>query len=170
MKKVIFWSAIAALFLALLEAAVLSNITILPALPDLVLLLVVYVALKNGSAAGCTCGFLAGMILDFVSAAPLGLNAMTKTITGFLLGKFHASFNLQRPFIPFLAAAVATVLKAVLVWILSFFFGEEILRYRVLSAVLWFETAANAVCAPLLFKLLDAFSPLFIRKNRDTAS
>ena len=167
MKKVLLCSALAAVFLALLQTVVLSNITVLPAIPDLVLLLVIYVSLKNGSALGCTTGFIAGLIMDFVSAAPLGMNAMTKTITGFAAGKFHSSFDLQRLFIPVAAALAATLLKALLILAMTLFFGDKIIRYRIVSPVLWFEAAANAVCALFLFKLLDAFKPLFVVKESE---
>lgn len=162
MKKVIFWSVLASLFFALVQVVVLSNIIALPAMPDLVLLLVLYVSLKNGSVAGCTAGFISGIIMDFVSAAPLGLNAMTKAITGFVAGKFYSSFNMQRLFVPIVAAFAATFLKALLVLVMTFFFGEKIMRYRLLSPVLWFEAVVNVVFALFLFKLLDAFKPLFV--------
>ena len=162
MVKVVISSAVAALFFSLVQSVILSNIAALPAIPDLVLIVVIFISLKNGSVAGCTAGFISGIIMDFASAAPLGLNAMTKTITGFVAGKFHSSFNLQRFFIPIIAALAATFLKALLVLILTFFFGDAVLRYRLASSALWFEAAANAVCAPILFLLLEAFKPLFI--------
>ncbi len=167
MKKVILWSSLVTIFFVLLQAAVLSNIVILPAMPDLVLLTVLYVSLKNGSAAGCTSGFISGLIMDFLSAAPVGMNAMTKTITGYIAGKFHDSFNLKKNFVPFFVAAVATILKALLVWIMSFFFGPEIISYKITAAPLWFETAINAICSPVIFWILGAFEPLFILHSRE---
>ena len=169
MVKVVLWSAVAALFFSLVQAAVLSNIDILSAVPDLILLFVIYFSLENGSMAGCTAGFFAGIIMDFISAAPLGMNAMSKTITGFAAGKFRSSFNLQRLFIPIIAGFAATLLKALVALILSFFFGDKIMRYRIASPVLWFEAIANAVCAPLVFMLLNAFKPLFTLKERGQA-
>ena len=170
MRKVILSSAVAALFFALVQSVILSNIAILPAIPDLVLLLVVCVSLMNGSIAGCTVGFISGLIMDFASAAPLGLNAMIKTIAGFAAGKFQTSFNMQRFFIPIIAGLAATVLKAIIALILSLFFGGRVLRYGVSSPVLWFEAAANAVCAPFLFMLVNAFKQLFIIEEREQIS
>ena len=170
MRKVILSSAIAALFFALVQSVILSNITVLPAIPDLVLILVVYISLMNGSTAGCTAGFISGLIMDFASAAPLGLNAMTKTIAGFAAGKFHTSFNMQRFFIPIIAGLAATLLKVIVALILSLFFAGRVLHYGVASPVLWFEAAANAVCSPILFLLLNAFKTLFIIEERDQIS
>ncbi len=167
MKKVILWSSLTAVFFVLLQAAVLSNIVILPAIPDLVLLTVLYVSLKNGSVAGCTSGFISGLIMDFLSAAPVGLNAMTKTITGYIAGKFYDSFNMGKTFVPVVVAAAATILKAVLVWVISFFFGPEIISYKLTAAPLWFEIAVNAICSPVVFRILGAFEPLFVLNSRE---
>lgn len=169
MVKVILWSVVAALFFSLVQATVLSNITILSAIPDLVLLFVIYISLENGSVAGCTAGFFAGIIMDFISAAPLGMSSMAKTITGFVTGKFSSAFNLQRLLIPIVAAFIATFLKALLIFVMAFFFGDKIMRYRIASPVLWIEAIANAVCAPLMFMLLNAFKPLFTLKERGQA-
>ncbi len=165
MVKVIFCSILAALFFALIQASVLSNLTILPAIPDLVLLLVLYVSLKNGGACGCTSGFLSGIIMDFASASPLGLNAITKTIAGFVTGKFNPAFMQQKFFVPVAVAIGSTLLKAILMIVLAFFFGDKIIRYGIVSSMLWFEVAANAICAPFMFMLLNAFKPLFIMKG-----
>lgn len=165
MRKVFFWSSVLAVFFALLQAAVLSNIVALPAMPDLVLLTVLYVSLKNGAATGCTSGFISGLIVDFLSAAPVGLNAMTKTITGYIAGNFHDSFNLEKGFVPFFIAAVATLFKAALTWVLSFLFGSEIIAYKIAASPLWFETVINAVCSPLIFKTLGAFESLFVLRD-----
>ena len=64
---------------ALLETALLSNIIFLPAVPDLLLLIVLYLSVYNGSLTGETAGFVSGLMLDFLTAAPLGLNCLLRT-------------------------------------------------------------------------------------------
>lgn len=166
MIKTFFWTSITALFFALCNASILSNWMFLPALPDLVLLVAIYVSFMNSSLVGATTGFFTGLILDFISAAPIGLNAMTKTITCFITGKFHGSFNLDHVFIPALMGCIATLLKAFFVLILSVFFGLQIQLYNIFSAVFMFEVLINSVCAPIIFALLGLFKDVFIIKNR----
>jgi rod shape-determining protein MreD len=55
----------------------------------------------------------------------------------------------------------ATVLKALTTLILSFFFGPEILVYRIAGSVFWLEALANTITAPLLFALLGLFPSAF---------
>jgi rod shape-determining protein MreD len=165
MGRVIFWTIVTVLFMSLLEAAILSNLAFLPVMPDLVMLVIVYVSFMNSSTIGSTTGFISGLLIDFLSASPIGLNAFTKTVTGYVAGKFAGAFNLDKIVIPALMGLGATVLKAVVTWILSFFFGPAIVAYRLIGFSLWLEIVANVVCAPLIFGLLSQFPSLFVRRG-----
>jgi rod shape-determining protein MreD len=166
MGRTIVWTSITVLFFALFQAAILSNLTFLPIVPDLVLLTITFVSFMNSSLTGVSCGFISGLFLDFLSSAPIGLNAFTKTLTGFIAGKFSGSFNMNRIGIPALMGFAATVLKAFSVFILSLFFGSGIHTYSLTGTSLWLEIAANMICAPIVFAILGAFPSLFSGKSR----
>ena len=53
---------------SLVQSAILSNMTFLPAVPDLCLICVLYFSLHNGKLFGEVNGFLSGVFLDFLSA------------------------------------------------------------------------------------------------------
>lgn len=161
MARTIVWTSLTVLFCALFQAAILSNLAILPVVPDLVLLVVTYVSFMNASLTGVTTGFISGIFLDFLSSAPVGLNAFTKSLTGFIAGKFSGACNMNRVGIPALLAFAATVLKALAVFALSLFFGAGINPYGLTELTLWLEIAANMVCAPIVFAILGAFPSLF---------
>lgn len=166
MGRVILWTCLTVFFFSLLEATILANLFFLPVVPDLVMLIVVYVSFMNSSLTGSTVGFISGLLLDFLSASPVGLNAFTKTITGFIAGKFSGSFNQNKVFIPMLMGFSATVLKALITLILSFFFGSNILIYRLTETIFWLEALVNMLSAPLIFALLNVFSEFFIQDKR----
>ncbi len=161
MGRVLAWTCVTALFLSLVSATILSNVSFLPIVPDLVLILLVYVSFANGTVIGSTAGFFSGLLLDFLSAAPIGLNACTKAVTGFVAGKFTGSFNLDRVVIPFSMGVIATVLKAGLILILSFFFGPGIVTYRLVGPDFWLELLVNGVSTPVVFSLLAMFPTLY---------
>ena len=77
-------SALILLCFSLLETAILSNISVLPAVPDLVLLCVLYFSLINGRMYGESTGFISGLFLDFLSGAPFGFNCVLRTLIGYL--------------------------------------------------------------------------------------
>ena len=70
-------------FVVLIETALLSNIFFLPAVPDLLLLVLLFLSVNNGSTFGEVSGFYSGFLLDFLSASPLGLNSLIRTVIGF---------------------------------------------------------------------------------------
>lgn len=167
MTRVVLWSVFTVFFVTLVESTIFARLAFLPAIPDLVLLIVVWVSLMNGGSAGATTGFISGLILDFMSAAPIGLNALTKTVTGFIGGRLAGSFNMNRLTLPMFVAAVATLLKALLAFIASLFFGSGVVAYSIIDASFWYEVVVNALCAPPLFALLSLFPSLYIAKLGD---
>ena len=88
MSKVIVWTSLTAFFIGLLQTAVFSHIAAIKVTPDLIMLIIVYAAISNGSKVGMVCGFIAGILVDFLSVAPLGLSSFIFTLAGFIIGKF----------------------------------------------------------------------------------
>lgn len=161
MKHVILWATAAAFVLGVFETAILSHMPFLPVLPDLILILVIYIALYNGTVAGLTTGFFSGLVFDFLSLAPLGLHSFVFTVLGFLYGTLYRRYNIRRFFFPFLFVLFATLLKALLLFVLRFLFGQSIQVYDLFSLTFCFEVAANAFCAPLFFMLFGLFPAAF---------
>lgn len=62
---------------------------------DLPLLLVVYLGLTRGAREGIIHGFLIGLLVDVLSPYFLGLNALIKTILGYLVGNFRENLFLE---------------------------------------------------------------------------
>ena len=161
MRKVILWTIAAAFLLGVFETAILSHLQFLPALPDLILILVVYIALYNGTVAGITAGFFSGLIFDFLSLAPMGLHSFVFTVLGFLYGMVYGKYNVRRFFFPLVFGLSATFFKAGILFILNVLFGQSIQVYALFAVPFWIEIAENALCAPLLFALLGAFPNAF---------
>lgn len=141
---------------AIVETAILSNITILPAVPDLVLLASVYISLVNGRGMGEISGFTSGLVLDFLGGAPFGFNCIFRTVIAYIAGFFGGTINYNGFLIPFVIGFIATLAKAVLIWIISLFY-TSVLNYTIFSLPFLFELIANALLAPLVFKLTGCF-------------
>lgn len=157
MTKSFAVSALIILCIAMAESAILSNIAILPAVPDLMLISSLYFSLVNGRGYGEAAGFLSGLALDFLSGAPFGFNCIFRTIIGYAAGFFSASLNYGGVFIPCMIGLCGTLAKAVLVWLIALFFPAVPLAYHVFSVPFAFELAANIVLTPFVFRLLGSF-------------
>jgi len=70
----------------LLQATVVSRVTIWGVFPDLPLLLVVSWGLLRGSRQGLLWGFVAGIIVDLFSGAPFGAATVSLMVVGFVAG------------------------------------------------------------------------------------
>lgn len=79
------------LLLILFSTTVLRFLAVSDILPDLLLVWIVYIAIREGQIPGMTAGFLIGLLLDLVSGPDgmLGLHALCKSIAGFLAGYFY---------------------------------------------------------------------------------
>ncbi len=143
---------------ALFEAAILSNLLFLPAVPDFLLLCALYFSVQNGTLFGTTTGFVSGLFLDFLSAAPLGLNCLLRTIIGYVGGLFQKTLNINGVLLPMVLGFVATLVKALLIWIIALFYPRGIQTYNLLSVAFVVEIVLNTLFAPITFRFLDLFA------------
>ncbi|MBP3366984.1 MAG: rod shape-determining protein MreD [Treponema sp.] len=164
MIRSFFAGALVLLCVTVFEAAVLSSISFLPAVPDLSLICVLFFAVHNGRMLGEGAGFLSGLFLDVLSACPLGLNCLLRTVLGYSAGIFNRTLNVEGFLVPVLLGGCATLLKALLVLLISFLFPLTVVPYSLFSFEFLFELAANSVLSPFVFKFLGLFKNAVILK------
>jgi rod shape-determining protein MreD len=165
MVKNVVWAVLFALIAALLQSTLLYRLAIYRAVPDLALGIVVFSAYVNGTMTGQLSGFFSGILLDFLSAAPLGLNAFVRTLVGALAGRMRGTFFLDVVFLPMILCAAATLVKAVVVFLLHLLLAGAVPSYSLNSPLLWVELMLNTLSAPFLFALLKVFKPLLAGKE-----
>jgi rod shape-determining protein MreD len=155
-------TAVILLCMALFEAAILSNILFLPIMPDLLLICVLYLSIQNGRLYGVSCGFVSGIFLDFLSASPFGLNCLLRTVIGYTCGFFNKMLNIEGMLMPFIIGVFATLYKAVLIFLISFFFPSVINSYHFFSAQFAEELLLNGILTPIVFKFLAIFRDVLV--------
>jgi len=135
-------------------------IAILGVIPDLGLIVLIWVSYQNGYVAGSSSGFLSGLAQDFISAAPIGFNAFIKTAVASAAGLLHGSFYIDRLLLPVALGAIGTIAKAIVAGLLFLVFGSKLHSYDVFDAPLWIEAAYNGLAAPVVFLLLTPLKRL----------
>ncbi|MCL2066085.1 MAG: rod shape-determining protein MreD [Treponema sp.] len=166
MIKPAVWSVVFCLLASLLQSTLFSYIALFRAVPDLALCIVVYTAYVNGSMSGQVSGFFSGLLLDLMSAGPLGLNCFIRTLMGALAGLLKGNFFLDFFFLPMILCALATITKAAFLFILHLFLTDIVPVYSLTTPVFWVELALNCICAPFLFALLRRVKPLSNQKEK----
>jgi len=165
MIRNIIWTIILAIIAGILQSTLLKDFALFGAVPDLALCIVVYSAYVNGTMTGQLSGFFSGLLLDFLSAAPLGLNCLIRTIIGAVTGIFKGAFFLDVFFLPFILCALATIAKAVIMFLLNLIMGKAVPVYSLFSLLFWIELGLNSLSAPVLFFLLKNFSYITPKRN-----
>jgi rod shape-determining protein MreD len=167
MAKNVIWAVVFALIAAIMQSTLLAYITLhfhLP-VPDLVLGIIVFTAYVNGPMTGQLTGFFSGLLLDFLSAAPLGLNAFIRTLAGAITGLMRGTFFLDILFLPMILCGCATIFKALLLFALNFLFAGTVHAYSFFDTAFWFELLFNTISAPLLFAFLKLFKSLLMERR-----
>ena len=155
------------LCLLMIETAILSNISALPVVPDLLLLSTIYFSLVNGRTYGQLSGFASGLLLDFVSGVPLGFNCLYRTIIGYAAGFFCGTLDFTGIFRPCVMGASGTIVKFFLIYIISLFFPAVTMAHGIISIYFLFEFVINIILAPIMFKLFGAFEKLILIRSSE---
>ncbi len=153
----------------IIESSILSNISFLLVVPDLVLICCIYFALLNGKLYGEISGFISGLFLDFITGVPFGFNCVFRTIIGYITGLFSNTIIISGLVIPMASVGIATLTKKLLIFLISLFFPRLSLNiYSIISYEFLFEFCANIILAPVVFKFLSFFRPqLSIHDTKD---
>ncbi|MEI6387465.1 MAG: rod shape-determining protein MreD [Spirochaetota bacterium] len=153
--------------LSLVQTTWIQPIAIAGIIPDLALLAVVAVAYRNGPILGTTSSFIAGLVEDILSAAPLGFNAFVSSLAAWLASFLHGSIQLDRILMPALLGIGATVYKAFAVLLLDSMFRSKLPSYDLGGSQFWIELGYNALAAPIVFAVSSLLYRLtYARKGR----
>ena len=168
MAKKVIWGMVFILLAAMLQSTVLSRLgVIIHAVPDIALIILVYISYVNGTMTGQLTGFFSGFMLDFLSSAPLGLNALIRTLIGALTGLLKGTFFLDFVILPLALCAGATVLKALVYFLLHLLLSGSVPSYSVFGINFWVEIGLNTILAPFIFGFLKLFEPLLAKQSED---
>lgn len=166
MTKSILKSTLIIFCAAIIESSILSNISFLTVVPDLILICSIYLSLLNGKLYGEINGGISGLILDFITGVPFGFNVLFRTIIGYIFGIFSNNIIISKLVVPVLSVSVGTIIKRLLIIIISFCYPKiNFSIYGFVSYNFLFEFIANIVLAPFIFRFLTFFEKSLSIKN-----
>jgi rod shape-determining protein MreD len=143
-----------AIFVLLLQTTLLHLLPISPVVPDLTLVLCVYLGLYHPTVGAALGAFLLGYSIDIVSSRIIGLNAFAMSLVFLTVYLSSRSIWLQNPLVTSLVVLLASLVKGAALVLVSAIFvsiegfwigaGWYIIREALLAALL----------APVVFALL----------------
>jgi len=167
MSKTVGWATVFIIIAGIIQSSLLSKIAVFNVIPDIALIILVYISYVNGTMTGQITGFTSGFFLDFLSLAPLGFNALSRTIIGAIIGLLKGTFFLDVIIFPALLCAGATLIKAILVDIIHFLFNANTPAYSFANNILWIEVILNAIAAPFVFAFLKLFKKVLTPRKEN---
>ena len=149
------------IFLVLLQSTLLRLVPLGPIVPDLVLVLCVYLGLQHPTVGAAVGAFVLGYSIDVVSSRLLGLNAFAMTLVFLSVYFSSRSIWLHHPVVSSLIVLFAALVKGVamvIIWAIflsveGFWLGAA--KYIVMEALV------AAALAPFVFKLLQRSESYF---------
>lgn len=130
---------------------------------DLVLIVVVYIAIKSGAVTGLLAGTVAGLIQDSLSSGVLGIGGLAKTIVGFLAGVLGTQFIVTAPLPRFLLLVLGTVLHTAI--FMGLYTLLNLRQFTVAYPQIAGQALANAFVGVIGFQLIEWF-PGFVDRRR----
>lgn len=137
----------------------------LPAAPDLIVTLCVYLGLHYHSGAGALGAFLLGYLLDTFSGAVPGLYCLTMTLVFGMVYLVSKRLWMENPMSNIAAVALGSAVKIVTV-VLYFAVGStRTVDWWFMLRTLTLEALLALVCAPAVFAALDSYLPRTARQH-----
>jgi rod shape-determining protein MreD len=130
---------------------------------DLVLIVVVYIAIKSGAVTGLLAGTVAGLIQDALSSGVLGIGGLAKTIVGFLAGVLGTQFIVTAPLPRFLLLVLGTVLHAAI--FMGLYTLLNLRQFTLVYPQIAAQALGNAFVGVIGFQLIEWF-PGFVDRRR----
>lgn len=103
-------AALLILVLGLLQTSVFPSFTVAGIRPALVLMAAMTLATVSNDARALYWGFLGGVLIDLLSATPMGVNALLFTLLVYIVGGQGRRFDRANVVFPVMAGAAATLL------------------------------------------------------------
>lgn len=135
----------------LLQSTIFSFYGIKGTLPDLVLVFVVFFALINGARGGTIYGFLCGLLEDLYLGRFIGVNALSKAFTAYLVGHFQDRVFKENILVALIAVFFSTFINSLLVFFLALFTHDTFNVDMNIVVTVIYQSIYNTVLAVPLY-------------------
>lgn len=141
-----------------LQSTIFSFFEIAGIKPDLVLIIVIFNALLQGSREGAVFGFVGGLLQDIILGQNVGMNALAKMATGYLVGLTEKKVFKENLLIPIFYLLVATIINESFIYVLTLFLGFKINYISAFSRIILPVAIYNSCLAPFIYAKFYASS------------
>ena len=124
-------------------------------MPNLFVILVLFIGLFSSKIMGTFYGIIAGFLLDFIMGTKIGIYGIGLGIIGFISGIFDKNFSKDSRMTIMLMVSGATIIFEVLSYILNFIFLSTNVEIWSFIKVLAIETIFNLIITIIIYPLIQ---------------
>jgi len=161
----LFFLPVMALFL---QSTLFGVYSIKNTLPDLVLVFVIFYALLSDAGKAAKYGFFCGLLEDLLLGRFIGMNALSKGLTAYIIGVLQGSVFKENLAVGMLSVLIGTVLNFFFLFVLSLFLMVMIDLNQEVFITLFYHAIFNLLLAtPLYVWYYNSFRYGLLRPNRE---
>ena len=138
----------------LLQSTLFGEIRLVGARPELLYLVTILIAMREGPSEGAITGFAGGMALDFLLNQPKGITTLTLTILGYVVGQLRQYIVSTSPWLPSILVVIGTFFGVVFFGILSFLLGQLDVSVAYLLKTAFLSAIYNGLLTPIVYPIL----------------
>jgi len=138
-----FMQIILPLLAIFLQTTLFRSYTLQGEIPDMVLILVIFYALFNGARKGTIYGVFCGLLEDIYVGRFIGINAIGKGITAYVIGRLQGNVFKENPAVGIIGVVGGTILNSTVLLII-FFIGTKGIDESILLSTLY-QTIYNTL-------------------------
>lgn len=147
---------------ALLQTTLFPFLTLAGFRPDLLLLVTVAFALRDGATTGLRVGFAAGLLADLLlSQSAVGLSALVLTGVGYTVGLARPYLAQESVTAPLIMAFMAGALGTAGYGVLSRLLGDERFTGALILQASLFVAVYNTLLSPIVMGVIDRLDKYF---------
>ncbi len=151
-----------------LQSTLFSTYSIKNTLPDLVLVFVIFYALLNDARKAAQYGFLCGMLEDLLVGRFIGMNALGKGLTAYVIGAVQGNVFKENLAVGILSVLVGSGLNYLLLLILSLILGMLTEVDQQVFITLFYQAIYNLLLStPLYVWYYNSSRYGLLRQNRE---
>lgn len=136
----------------LLQSTIFADVPLAGARPELLYMLTIFIAMREGPREGMIAGFSAGMAYDFLLNSPKGMTALTLVLLGYVIGMLRQYIVTPSPWLPTVLAGIGTFGGVLFYGFLASFLGVKTgSGFGYLLRVAFLSSVYDALLAPIVY-------------------
>ena len=157
MKKVFINLAIiiSFIFIYLLQANFFTWFKIAGVMPNIFIILMLYIGLFMGRNSAITYGVIFGLLIDIFIGRKLGITSIMLGIIGIIADLFDKNFSKDNRITVMAMAGIVTIIYEIGIYILSYFILNINVELVAFSKILFVETIYNVILTIILYPIMQ---------------